>query len=90
MKNALSAITAAVVGVILSLSIWFGLHALFGDVQKETYGAVNLWWPDLYSVNMVVLLLTGLSFYLLIIRHINILYVLGLCSFLGALASLAV
>ena len=90
LKNTLSAITAAGVGVILSLSIWFGLHALFGDVQKETYGVVNLWRPDLYSVNMVVLLLTGFSFYLLIIRHINILYVLGLCSFLGALASLVV
>lgn len=30
----LSAITAAVVGVILNLSIWFGLHVLFGEVTR--------------------------------------------------------
>jgi chromate transporter len=34
LKNALLAITAAVVGVILSLSIWFGLHVLFNEVDK--------------------------------------------------------
>jgi chromate transporter len=31
---ALSAITAAVVGVILNLSVWFGLHVLFADVVR--------------------------------------------------------
>lgn len=32
---ALSSITAAVVGVILNLSIWFGLHVLFRDVARK-------------------------------------------------------
>ena len=31
---ALSAITAAVVGVILNLAIWFALHTLFGEVRE--------------------------------------------------------
>ena len=34
LSAALSAITAAVVGVILNLSIWFGLHVLFGQVHR--------------------------------------------------------
>lgn len=34
LSAALSAITAAVVGVILNLSIWFGLHVLFGEVNR--------------------------------------------------------
>jgi chromate transporter len=33
LASALSAITAAVVGVILNLAVWFGLHVLFGDLR---------------------------------------------------------
>ena len=34
LSGALAAITAAVVGVILNLSLWFGLHVLFGKVER--------------------------------------------------------
>jgi chromate transporter len=88
LKNALSSITAAVVGVILSLSIWFGLHVLFDEVNKITFGSVNIWQPDIASINILVLILSGLSYYLLVMRHINIIYVLGICSFLGVAVSL--
>src|SRR5271165_7545184 len=33
LSGALSAITAAVVGVILNLAIWFAIHALFGATR---------------------------------------------------------
>ncbi|RBI85799.1 chromate transporter [Rhodosalinus halophilus] len=33
LQGALSGITAAVVGVILNLALWFALHVLFGDMQ---------------------------------------------------------
>ena len=68
LKNALSAITAAVVGVILSLSIWFGLHVLFSQVHKDIFGIVNIWRPAVDSINLLVLLLAGLGYYLLILR----------------------
>ena len=42
---ALSAITAAVVGVILNLSIWFSLHVLFGEVREVEYGGLRLLVP---------------------------------------------
>jgi putative chromate ion transporter len=43
LSGALSAITAAVVGVILNLAIWFGLHVLFSDVrQTELVPAIRL------------------------------------------------
>ena len=86
LKGALSAITAAVVGVILSLSIWFGLHVLFGEVNKVAIGPLNIWKPSLGSTNILVLLLAVLSYYLLLIRHMNIIYVLGICSALGIAA----
>ena len=84
LKNALSAITAAVVGVILSLSIWFGLHVLFSQVHKDVFGIVNIWRPAVDSINVLVLLLAGLGYYLLILRHKKIIYVLGICAVLGA------
>ncbi len=34
LSGALAAITAAVVGVILNLAVWFGLRVLFGEVQQ--------------------------------------------------------
>ena len=36
---ALSGITAAVVGVILNLAIWFGLHVIFGEVGEALLGS---------------------------------------------------
>lgn len=36
--HALAAITAAVVGVILNLAIWFALHVLFHDMQPVSFG----------------------------------------------------
>ena len=83
LKNALSAITAAVVGVILSLSLWFGLHVVFSNVHKQTIGLIHYWQPDFHSINGLVLILTCLSFYLLIMRHMNIIYVLGTCALIG-------
>jgi len=47
LTGALSAITAAVVGVILNLSIWFGLHVLFAEVNQTNWGPLTLWLPVL-------------------------------------------
>src|SRR5438270_263888 len=38
LSGALAAITAAVVGVILNLSVWFALHVLFGQVEERHTG----------------------------------------------------
>ena len=38
LKGALAGISAAVVGVILNLSVWFALHVLFGDVSRGPLG----------------------------------------------------
>lgn len=46
LSAALSAITAAVVGVILNLSIWFALHTIFRQVDARSYGPIHLDWPS--------------------------------------------
>ena len=41
LSGALAAITAAVVGVILNLSVWFALHVLFGKVTEMHFGLLR-------------------------------------------------
>ncbi len=45
LADALSAITAAVVGVILNLAVWFALHTLFGRVDRIETGPLDLHVP---------------------------------------------
>jgi chromate transporter len=61
LNAALSAITAAVVGVILNLAVWFGLHVLFGDVREIIAGPLALDAPVLSSANWPSVLLAGVA-----------------------------
>jgi len=47
---ALSAITAAVVGVILNLAVWFTLHTVFTDLVQHSVGPFSLELPVLGSI----------------------------------------
>lgn len=76
LSGALNAITAAVVGVILNLSIWFGLHVLFQTVSAQTIGPLHIWQPDMTSLDWRVVVLTLLCAVLLLKLHWNILWVL--------------
>jgi len=50
LNAALSAITAAVVGVILNLAVWFALHTIFARVQETTAAGLRLWLPVLQTI----------------------------------------
>lgn len=56
LAEALQAITAAVVGVIANLSVWFALHVVFDDVQTANIGAMPL--PVWSSFDSTAALLT--------------------------------
>ncbi len=51
LRAALAAVTAAVVGVILNLSLWFGLKVFFGQFDKIDLGLMSLELPVLQSLN---------------------------------------
>ena len=55
---AMKGISAAVVGVILNLSVWFALHVLFGTVTPFTDGMVRLPVPALDTLDLSALALT--------------------------------
>jgi chromate transporter len=56
LSGALTAITAAVLGVILNLAVWFGIHTLFGEVREASViGRFDV--PVLASLNIPALIL---------------------------------
>ncbi|MBF9232669.1 chromate efflux transporter [Microvirga alba] len=57
LNGALSAITAAVVGVILNLAIWFAIHTIFREVRPVAWGPFSFSAPVLASVHSWALLL---------------------------------
>lgn len=85
LSAALSAITAAVVGVILNLSVWFALHVLFAQVYEfRGFGmAVDL--PVWSSVNIPSLILTFGAIIAVFRYKIGMLPVLAACSIAGIL-----
>jgi chromate transporter len=58
LKGALSAITAAVLGVILNLALWFAIHVLFTHVAAWRAGPVHLPVPELATLDPALLVLT--------------------------------
>ena len=83
MKSALAAVTAAVVGVILNLTVWFALHVLFARVSEQHMGLLRLHVPDASSISVPALLLSILAMLLLFVLHRGVPTTLAAC---GALA----
>ena len=52
---ALAGITAAVVGVIASLAVFFAIHTLFGETGRVTAGPLDLEHPRLASIDWAAL-----------------------------------
>ena len=61
LAGALAAVTAAVVGVILNLSVWFALHVLFGNVTPTRHGPLRIWTPEFATLNVEALALAALA-----------------------------
>jgi chromate transporter len=59
LSTALSAITAAVVGVILNLAVWFSLHTLFSTVQTIYFGPLRLLVPEWSTLSWASLVIAA-------------------------------
>jgi chromate transporter len=92
LAGALSAITAAVVGVILNLSIWFAIHTLFREVIAVRWPGLSFEMPVLASVDGPALILAAAAAIAIFRFNFGMLYVLagsclagGLLHVLGAI-----
>ena len=89
LSAALSTITAAVVGVILNLAIWFALHVLFRDLNEFRFGPMALDVPVLSSINLASLVLTVAALVAVFRFKVGMIPVLAVCSVAGVLYYLA-
>jgi chromate transporter len=83
LKGALSAITAAVVGVIFNLSLWFALHVFFTQVDVVKAYGMSLFVPDFASLDFGVVIIALVSAALLLGRHWSMGWVLAVAAGLG-------
>lgn len=86
LSSALSAITAAVVGVILNLSLWFALHVLFKAGGPKSWGPFRLYWPELTSADGLAVALAALSAVMLLRLHQGIARTLAVAAGLSLVA----
>jgi chromate transporter len=87
LRAALQAVTAAVVGVIASLSLWFALHVFFAEVTTVSAGPVSTIMPQIATLDVTALALGALAAALILWRKWPLPLVLGICAaFAGALS----
>jgi chromate transporter len=83
LSTALSTITAAVVGVILNLALWFSLHVLFGTVTEEFVGPLRLFVPDFATIDWVSLLIATAAFIALFRYKVSMMVTLAGAAAIG-------
>ncbi len=84
----LSAITAAVVGVILNLSLWFGLHVVFRRVAETHAGPLRLLVPSLESIDPAASVLAVLAMIAMLRYKLGVPKTLAASAVLGAASKL--
>jgi chromate transporter len=90
LSGALAAITAAVVGVILNLAVWFALHVLFRNVGELNLGWLRPAWPDLASLDWKAALLSAFAMLAMFRWHFGMLPTLAVCGAAGLALKFAV
>lgn len=83
LSGALAAITAAVVGVILNLSVWFALHVLFGHVTETHYGPIRWYAFDLLALDLKTGALAVIAALLAFYFHRGLIEVVAIMAALG-------
>jgi len=85
---ALTGITAAVVGVIASLAVYFSLHTLFDTTRLVDAGPFRFEIPVLSTWDPLAFALTAVALALMFWRGWSPLCTLGVCAALGLVATL--
>lgn len=80
---AMSMISAAIVGVIANLALWFALHVLFATIDERTAGPLRLLVPRLDSVDVGALALTLASLVAILVFRVHMLIILAFAAFAG-------
>jgi chromate transporter len=85
----LSVITAAIVGVVLNLAIWFALHTLFREVRHVDQGPLSFDAPLISAPNLPALLLAAAASFAVFRLKLGTMWVLAGCGGAGMALRLA-
>jgi chromate transporter len=88
LAGALAAITAAVVGVILNLSVWFALHVLFGKVTEMHAGPLRWYAFDPLALDLRATALAAIAAVLAFGLHRSLIEVVVAMAALGVIVQL--
>jgi chromate transporter len=83
LSGALAAITAAVVGVILNLTLWFVLHVLFPEVREVRAGPLRWYAFDPASIDLRVAALAVVAAVLAFVFHRGLVQLVAIMAALG-------
>jgi chromate transporter len=83
LSGALNAITAAVVGVILNLTVWFALHVLFARVAEARAGPLRWYAFDPASLDLKVSALAVIAALLAFVLHRGLIQLVVIMAALG-------
>jgi chromate transporter len=89
LAGALAAITAAVVGVILNLAVWFTLHVLFRDIAEQHTGPLRWFALDPAKLDLMAAGLTTIAVVLVFVLHRGLIATVGIMALLGIAARYA-
>jgi chromate transporter len=83
LSGALAAVTAAVVGVILNLTLWFALHVLFRDVEEARAGPLRWYAFDPSTLDWKAAILAALAAVLMLRLHRGLVETVAVMAALG-------
>jgi chromate transporter len=83
LKTAMSSITAAVVGVVLNLAVWFALNTIFGSLRDVYVLGAHLQVPVLETANLPSLCIAIVALLALFRFKIGMIYTIAGCAGLG-------
>ena len=89
LKGALAGVTAAVVGVIANLAVWFGLRVLFGEVRAVPFGPLVLEVPLAATLDLAALVLAVLAAICLFRLKLGVMQTLGVVAIAGLVVKTA-
>ena len=83
LKGGLAAITAAIVGVIANLSLWFAIHVLFARTAPARMGSLTIDLPVASSLHWGAALMAAVAAILIFRVRLGLIRVLGVMMALG-------
>lgn len=83
LNTAMSSISAAIVGVVLNLAVWFALHTVFGSLRDAHFFGVHLQIPVWTTINVPSLFITAFAMLAIFRFKLSVIKTIACSAMLG-------